>query len=131
MYNSLQEIFDTAYTKVYAQGKPSKADRPAGDCLYKGPNGLKCAFGHLIPDYLQKLLKENTKASANLDNREIYELFNIKISRGKLATFLNDLQQAHDIAEHIASSESWNSKFTRKMYDLAEEYELDTKVLKR
>lgn len=29
---------------------PSEIDQPKAQCLYRGPNGLKCAIGCLIPD---------------------------------------------------------------------------------
>jgi len=30
------------------QGRPSVGDKDR--CLYRGPDGLKCAAGHVIPD---------------------------------------------------------------------------------
>lgn len=47
-----QQIFDTVLTRLREQGQPSikinGTDIPS--CLYRGPNGLKCAVGWLIPD---------------------------------------------------------------------------------
>jgi hypothetical protein len=42
-----QEIFDTVAVHLMTQGKKSQG---AGECLYRGPDGLKCAAGVLIPD---------------------------------------------------------------------------------
>jgi hypothetical protein len=42
-----QEVFDTIAVGLMKQGKPSKR---RGDCLYRGPDGLKCAAGILLPD---------------------------------------------------------------------------------
>lgn len=46
-YTNDQQVFDYVLEKLREQGCQSKhIDR----CLYRGPNGLKCAAGHLIPD---------------------------------------------------------------------------------
>lgn len=42
-----QEIFDTTYDAVMAQGVPSTHQ---GTCKYRGENGTKCALGFLIDD---------------------------------------------------------------------------------
>lgn len=45
---TLQEFFDQAVGGVIRQGRRSVAEN--GKCLYRGPNGLKCAVGHCISD---------------------------------------------------------------------------------
>lgn len=45
---SMQEIFDTVRTHLLAQGAQS-ADA-SSNCMYRGPEGLRCAVGCLIPD---------------------------------------------------------------------------------
>ena len=48
-----QEIFDTVARHLIAQGKQSSRGPTIGEksgCLYRGPNGLKCAVGVLIDD---------------------------------------------------------------------------------
>ena len=48
-----QEIFDKVVKHLLAQGAKSVTYRESGDqfrCLYRGPNGLMCAVGCLIPD---------------------------------------------------------------------------------
>lgn len=42
-----QEIFDEVLSKLRKQGKPSMRGFA---CLYRGPESMKCAVGHLIPD---------------------------------------------------------------------------------
>lgn len=48
-----QEVFDASYKAMVAQGKPS-IDRVyqggSRRCLYRGPNGLKCAVGALLTE---------------------------------------------------------------------------------
>lgn len=44
-----QEIFDKVAAHLLAQNK--KAESPqTGMCMYRSPDGLKCAMGALIPD---------------------------------------------------------------------------------
>jgi len=42
-----QELFDTVATHLIKQGKRSISKY---ECLYRGPDGMKCAIGCLIPD---------------------------------------------------------------------------------
>lgn len=46
---SLREIFDECKAHLLKQNKQSK-DPNSGRCLYRGPNGLKCAAGIFIKD---------------------------------------------------------------------------------
>lgn len=46
---SKQDTFNQVYLGLAAQGFKQSANR-RGDCLYRGPNGLKCAAGQVIPD---------------------------------------------------------------------------------
>lgn len=45
---SEQQAFTYVWKRVLNQGKPSKV-RVEG-CLYRGPGGLRCAVGWLLPD---------------------------------------------------------------------------------
>ena len=47
---TIQEIFDTVAVHLLKQGVRSVDLNNV--CLYRGPNGLKCAVGALIPDEL-------------------------------------------------------------------------------
>lgn len=44
-----QEFFDAVVTGLIKQGAPSHSVEDQS-CMYRGPNGLKCAIGLLIPD---------------------------------------------------------------------------------
>lgn len=44
-----QEIFNKAIRALHAQPQKSY-DEFTGTCFYRGPEGIKCAIGHLIPD---------------------------------------------------------------------------------
>jgi hypothetical protein len=43
-----QELYDFIVEAIVKQGRPSVGDNDR--CLYRGPDGLKCAAGHVIPD---------------------------------------------------------------------------------
>jgi hypothetical protein len=43
-----QEVFDRVVTHLLTQNKRSASSY--GSCLYKGPEGLRCAVGCLFPD---------------------------------------------------------------------------------
>ncbi|WP_353645740.1 hypothetical protein [Mesorhizobium sp. WSM2239] len=45
-----QEIFNTVYLGLAAQDFRQSYDDDTDQCAYRGPNNLKCAIGHLIPD---------------------------------------------------------------------------------
>lgn len=46
---SLQDVFDEVALHLLRQGQKSASE---GICYYRGPDGLKCAAGFLIPDEL-------------------------------------------------------------------------------
>jgi hypothetical protein len=62
-------------------------------CLYRGPNGSKCAAGHLIPDslYQKDLMEGNSWHSIIENNTTLLSLFN-----EKQHNFIRRLQNAHD-----------------------------------
>lgn len=55
---TLQQIFDQAYNGVVAQG--GQSSDTVGRCMYRGPEGRKCAVGHLLPDELYRPNMEGT-----------------------------------------------------------------------
>jgi len=52
-----QEWFDTSVRGLRAQGGPSVCE-VSGFCVYRGPEGRKCAIGFLIPDEKYDILME-------------------------------------------------------------------------
>lgn len=55
-----QELFDKVVRAIVKQGRGSINSE--GLCVYRGPDGLKCAVGHIIPDELYSPLIEKTSA---------------------------------------------------------------------
>lgn len=45
-----QEIFDKAWLGLKAQGFKRAWDESHQQCVYRAPDGLRCAIGHCIPD---------------------------------------------------------------------------------
>jgi len=90
---TLQDYFTKAYHGLASQGFVKSSE--GGRCLYRGPNGLKCAIGHCIPDDEYRSSFEGGSAShvLNIDNA-----FGWKLNR---------LQICHDDAQ---SSEDMKSR---------------------
>lgn len=92
-----QEVFDTAVNGVIAQGRPSATAHSYGGfaCLYRGPNGLKCAAGHLFTDG-EVAGCETVGASSIL----------VRSPRlGEHEALISRLQRAHDLAAEDAFRE--------------------------
>jgi hypothetical protein len=53
-----QELYDYIVEAIVKQGRPSVGDNDR--CLYRGPDGLKCAYGHVHPDSMYSEDMENT-----------------------------------------------------------------------
>ena len=58
-----QQIFDKVAKHLLSQMEESKDET---SCLYRGPDGLKCAIGCLIPDHLY---------SEKMEELDVYGLF--------------------------------------------------------
>lgn len=97
-----QQIFDTVVSKLLIQGQNS-VDEVV--CRYRGPEGRKCAIGHLIPDELYNpdfetrsidMILEDEKLSKNLPSWMFEE-----------KDFLYRLQAMHDdeISEDLVGEE--------------------------
>ena len=110
-----QDIFNTAANGMLKQGKKSEDSEGSSECLYRGPNGLKCAVGMLIPDDLYKARFEGQKVS---DPSLIKALVKIGLPNTVVfADFLDHLQGVHD-DHHV---EDWD----RELVNFAHHYDLN------
>lgn len=123
-YSSFQEIFDYVAEKIVEQGGFSY-DRDRGKdeegevlCLYRSPDGKKCAAGWLIPDSEYRPNMEHCYAGA-------LEFFSNTLEETKLS-FVLRLQDCHDGA--AAKDEDWDY-FFNQMRKLAYGYDINTKRL--
>ncbi len=81
----MQKVFDKVAKHLLTQRCKSAVK---GDCRYRGPNGLRCAIGALIPNKLY---------SADLEGRNARYLPAPIIKHiGAPKDFLVDLQRVHD-----------------------------------
>jgi hypothetical protein len=87
-----QEIYNKVATHLLAQNEVSKNE--LGRCLYRGPRGLKCGIGVLIPDDVYDPCCENTAAD-QLHHRLSGE-FCRSIGTRRDGAFLCGLQAIHD-----------------------------------
>ncbi len=88
-----QEIFNRVKNHLLTQGVKSTDKSGDGTCLYRGPNGTKCAIGVLLKDEhwdasknsasiwdVGHLLEKSLETTLTMENNE----------------FLADLQEIHD-----------------------------------
>lgn len=115
-----QEMFDTAVRGVISQGAPSLSE--IGECLYRGPNGLRCAAGWLIPD---------DKYSSALEGRSVDTLVEKGIFPIRQREFLDALQCAHDKATMSGlTGAGFVAKFKLRAEKVAHDFRLNAAVLK-
>lgn len=81
-----QEIFDLAFNGLRAQGFRQSAEE--GGCLYRGPDGLKCAIGHCIAD-------SDYRSHFEGERKDAFEAAGVS---GPLFAFACELQRAHDLS---------------------------------
>jgi len=98
-----QEIFNKAYLGLKSQGFQRSFGSyfvekiPNVGCLYRGPNGRKCAVGHLIPDEAYSETLEGRRADSLLVVSAMgFCAVNVIDGAGD---FLTKLQRCHDECE--------------------------------
>lgn len=82
---SKQQTFDKVAAHLRQQQAVS--EDPNGDCLYRGPNGLKCAIGALIPDNMY---------SADFEGQSADKIAWVLDQLGHDVDLCIDLQHVHD-----------------------------------
>jgi hypothetical protein len=114
----LQEVFDRIARHLLRQGQKSKkADSNA--CLYRGPEGLKCAVGILIPDTLYSEKLEDRMVT---DSRVWEALEKAGIVRSRdMEALLVCLQVVHDSYRPV----NWRAE----LREVAERFDLSPEVL--
>ena len=105
-----QETFDKVKKHLLTQNRVSYLVYHG--CMYKGPDGLKCAVGCLIPDEIYDVSIERMPVSklVHLNNKvaDFLKQFNLPL--------LESLQYVHDsLSPHI---------WPKKLKEVAEKFEL-------
>ncbi len=106
-----QEVFDYVVNALRKQGKKSAIYQD--QCLYRGPNGTKCAAGHLIPD-------EDYQSSwegYSIQDTTISLAGKYIKSQGYNLTLVMALQNAHD-----GRLERWEQSFEQIASDFVLKY---------
>lgn len=86
------EIIAFVREKLLTQNMQSvKYSGARAKCLYRGPNGLKCAVGHLIADDEYGAFME-----ACTINASCFDKFEISHDRRRLLTRLQDIHDSRD-----------------------------------
>jgi hypothetical protein len=120
-----QETFDHVVRSLIAQGKRSY--HPDVGCMYRGPDGLKCAAGHCIPDDKYDPAMEGmvVVAPPRMEGLLPSEKRALRLLESALdghdLVLMRELQSAHDSAKDEAFVES----FTRKARIVAAGHDLD------
>lgn len=120
-YKSSQQIFDEVVTALRKQGRPSVNE--AGGCLYRGPDGLKCAAGHLIPD---------DAYSPGMEGESVWQPEVLgALRRAGVAGDLNQhlvsrLQSAHDnaVGDALNGVATWLAAFETEAASIAADHRL-------
>lgn len=129
---NLQDIFDSTARHLITQGRPAldrnydPADRTAegNGCLYRGPNGTKCAFGFHIPDDVYDERMEGNPASLLLDKYP--ELSEFKPFEG----LIEELQGVHDDRSiHRIDGTFDMPSLKSELREVADQFELSPAVL--
>lgn len=113
-----QEVFDTVARHLLTQKEPSQ-DKDSGGmmrCMYRGPRGLKCAVGALIPD---ECYFESLESKAVMHSEVLRVIRSLGMYRA--APLLADLQRLHDDREP--------SQWREGLRNIARGYRLSPAVL--
>ena len=102
-------------------------------CLYRGPNGLKCAAGLLIPDEDFDLSWEGQSVSSVCGN-EVSKYFATRYSKDDM-TFIKRVQMTHDgwaeklnvdaIPRHKAREQEYLDDMRRELAIVARDHDVD------
>lgn len=88
-----QKVYNTVKKHLLKQNEISMVK---GVCLYRGPNGLKCALGIFIPDNKYHRYLEGISATALIDDGMFKLPGNSKSISDSDLNLLNLLQGVHD-----------------------------------
>lgn len=110
-----QEVFNKVWDHIINQGEPSVNE--VGDCLYRGPNGLKCAAGI----FLTNKQAEKLDAESGTTWVKAVQMFpNLEKFPNKL---IMQLQECHDYSSSVRDDD-FVEEFKRQVIAIADKYNL-------
>lgn len=135
-----QVIFDQVVFTLAKQGHQS-IDMTDGTCLYRGPEGRKCAVGILIPDDRYDPLLDSAGAIACVFENEGDETASLGVrllpewNNWEMIRFLQCLQAQHDDAACDPVTKEWTSVWdsggiAHRFSDFALDWGLNSDVVK-
>lgn len=109
-----QQILNFCVKKIVEQGVPSI--EPGDSCRYRGPNGTKCAIGHLIDDAEYKSAFEGITVRTLFRNQN-FGIKNVDLTDFEIRNLLVQLQDAHDNAayETVAEPSTFLVEFEKRI----------------
>lgn len=102
-----EEVIEMVRFAIRAMLKQGKRSTNSEGCMYRGPEGTKCAIGHLIPDELYDEVEMESNAA-------LY-VFHILGLTGDALTYLDNLQSCHDYANDYNFVESFTKNIKAKL----------------
>jgi hypothetical protein len=97
-----QQSYDYIVRSLRQQGRKS-ADAQSGECMYRGPDGLKCAAGHVIPEDKYEarfegktVLEQEQLAHFSEFDSPAYDLSMLILDEGHYLNLVRRLQIVHD-----------------------------------
>lgn len=87
-----QQAFDLALNGI--RGQQYRQSAKGLNCVYRGPGGLKCAVGHMLPDDLYDPKMDDTTTAAGMLGTEFPAT--AALFQDVPPDLLSDLQFAHD-----------------------------------
>ena len=91
-----QEAFDAMVRHLAKQGERCTSGELGDDCCYRGPNGLKCAVGALIPDEEYSPDFEDSTADVSAVALACPTLNGIDVDMLGHAQFVHDVSEVHN-----------------------------------
>lgn len=112
---TLQEIFDKCVGGLIQQGVPAIG---AYGCMYRTEDGLKCAVGQLVPDWVDGV-DESDEPEA------VYCLVYHHEPTDEVTDLLECLQSAHDDGARRAGKSGFIGAFLRSAKNLSDVFGLE------
>lgn len=122
---SRQELFDTAVIGIFGQGRLAMSE---GQCLYRAPDGTKCAVGWNMPD---EEYKDSLEGLGVSNSNEVPPAAGVHI---KDVPFMAQVQDAHDQLWRVQTDKGPEAALETLYWcyvTLANVYALNPRPLKR